>query len=176
MISRRKGKALLKNQHQIKKRKKVFLFSSMERSISLESAITSWEHCRSSIPWTDHLESKFVMWCPYSTLWQQVLEFINLNPRRNFMRLLITFYFYKTSFYLTPCESLFLKFHLGWFKLSRKTFSFFFFLTIWGWNMLLENLPALIWSYQVMEKPVTSTDRLSSVIDENLQLISSVNI
>lgn len=144
MISRRKEKALLKNQHQIKKRKEVLLFSLMEHSSSLESAIASRGHCRSSIPWTDHLESKFVMWYFYSTLWQQVLEFINLNPRCNFMTLLIIVDFYKRSFYLTPWMFRFLKFHLGCFKVKRKTFSFFFFFTVWGWNWLLENLPALI--------------------------------
>lgn len=60
------------------------------------------------------------------------------------------------------------------FKLSRKTF-FFFFIT-WECNRLLENRTVLIWSYQGMWKSVSNTDRFSPIIDKNAQLISSVNI
>lgn len=60
------------------------------------------------------------------------------------------------------------------FKLSRKTFFFFF--TTWECNRLLENHTVLIWSYQGMWKSVSNIDRFSPIIDENAQLISNVNI
>jgi len=49
----------------------MLLFSLTRCSISPESTITSWWHCRSSTPWTDHLESKLVMWCLHSILWKK---------------------------------------------------------------------------------------------------------
>lgn len=142
----RRERHYFKSSHHIKKRKKVLLFSLMECSISLESAITSWGHCRSSIPRTDHLETKFVMWWLHSivitTCWtyqfEYKLQFYKTANHMGFLQGTILFESLNVSCpWISP----------GWFKLSRKTFFFFFFFfIISGCNRLLENLPALIWS------------------------------